>query len=107
LPRLVEVIRENLGKSPEQNETSDQTSVSKSVQAPISAGQKRRLQQEYESLQDHYNLSSEKLNRLQKSRTIETDPNTLFKLDKQIETEEEERKKIVVRMEEIEDKLGL
>ncbi len=107
LPKLVKVIREHIDNSLGQNEMSGQTSVSESAQKPISAGQKRRLQQEYESLQDQHNLSREKLNRLQKSRTIETDPNTLFKLDKQIETEEEERKKIVARMEEIEEKLGL
>jgi hypothetical protein len=49
---------------------------------------------QHEELQKLYDLLDEKILRLRTARIIETDALVLFKLDKQIEAEEEERRKI-------------
>ncbi|WP_414585597.1 tetratricopeptide repeat protein [Scytonema sp. PCC 10023] len=55
-----------------------------------------------EQLQELYDLLEEKIVRLRKARIIETDPLVLFKLDKQIEAEEEERRKIAQQIDNLE-----
>ncbi|BAY49128.1 hypothetical protein SAMD00079811_67570 [Scytonema sp. HK-05] len=57
---------------------------------------------QHEKLQELYDLLDEKILHLRKARIIETDPLVLFKLDKQIEAEEEERRKIVQEIDNLE-----
>jgi hypothetical protein len=57
---------------------------------------------QHEELQKLYDLLDEKILHLRKARIIETDPLVLFKLDKQIEAEEEERRKIAQQIDNLE-----
>ena len=99
-PKLVYMIKETMASS-----AGGQPISGKPGQTAISAAQRQRFQQEYDSLQSQYELSSLKLDRLRKSRQIEANADLLFSLDKKIEAEEEDRKKILARIEEIEAKL--
>jgi hypothetical protein len=59
-----------------------------SLSIPVSSltdGQRRRLEQEQEALQDEYDLLNTKLRRLRKARAIEADTAVEIKLDMQIE----------------------
>lgn len=55
-----------------------------------------------EELQTLYDLQDEKILRLRKARIIETDALVQFKLDKQIEAEQEERRKIAEEIDNLE-----
>jgi len=53
-----------------------------------------RLQQSQQDLEAQYDLLSGKLSRLKEKRIIETDANTLFKLDTEIQAAERELEKL-------------
>lgn len=59
----------------------------------------KRLEQRQKELEAEYDLLSEKISRLKKARILETDPNTRFKLDKQLEDLENERETIEAEIE--------
>jgi hypothetical protein len=67
--------------------------------------QRRRLEQEHNSLQQQYDLASTKLGKLGQAYVIETDTLIKFKLEKQIQESETERKRLAGQLEEIEQKL--
>jgi hypothetical protein len=85
-----------------------QVAVSPPAQLPLSsltAGQRRRLQQKLDGLQQEWSLRSEKLQRLRHALSIETDPSTKFKLEQQISEEEAAQEKLTAEIEEIERNL--
>ncbi len=57
---------------------------------------------QHKKIQELYDLVDEKILRLRKARILETDPLVLFKLDNQIEAEEEERRKIAQQVDNLE-----
>lgn len=67
---------------------------------------RRRLEQERDSLQQHYDLVNEKLKRLREALAIEVDPSTKLKLEKQREQAQSELNQIDVQLEQIERQLG-
>ncbi|OUL34436.1 hypothetical protein BV372_13600 [Nostoc sp. T09] len=68
---------------------------------------KRRLQVIYESKQQEWETVHERLSSLRQSRTIETDPENQFKLDRRIKVIEQELKVIQDELNQIEHQLGL
>ncbi|BAY21381.1 TIR protein [Calothrix sp. NIES-2100] len=67
--------------------------------------QRRRLEQDRDSLEQQYNSVSTKLSRLRQAYSIETDAATKFRLEKQIQETETELKQLDQQLEEIERKL--
>jgi hypothetical protein len=77
-------------------------SPTQSPPSPRTVGQRRRLQQKLDGLQQEWGLRSEKLQRLRQALSIETDPGTKFKLEKQVTEEETAQEKLTAEIEEIE-----
>ncbi|MBD2562631.1 hypothetical protein IQ274_10380 [Nostoc sp. LEGE 12447] len=67
---------------------------------------RRRLEQERDSLQQQYELASEKLSRLRQALTVEVDPSTKLKLEKQREQAQTDLNQIDEQLEQIELLLG-
>jgi hypothetical protein len=67
---------------------------------------RRRLEQELDDLERQYDLFREKLHRLSKARAIETDPATIFKLDKQIEEAQVEVDRLTLKIRSLEEQLS-
>ncbi|MFN6564949.1 MAG: hypothetical protein RMY28_034845 [Nostoc sp. ChiSLP01] len=67
----------------------------------------RRLQVIYESKQQEWEAVHERLSSLRQSRTIETDPENQFKLDRRIKVIEQELKVIQDELNQIEHQLDL
>ncbi|MBD2562632.1 hypothetical protein IQ274_10385 [Nostoc sp. LEGE 12447] len=67
----------------------------------------RRLQVIYESKQQEWETVHERLNSLRQSRTIETDPENHFKLDRRVKAIEQELKVIQDELNQIEHQLDL
>lgn len=67
--------------------------------------QRQRSLQEFNHLKQMYELLSEKLNRLQNSLALETDPAIGFKLEKQIEQIQTEMSKLTQQIEALQNKL--
>jgi hypothetical protein len=78
------------------------TSPTQSPPSSLTAGQRRRLQQKLDGLQQEWILRSEKLQCLRQALSIETDPGTKFKLEKQVTEEETAQEKLTAEIEEIE-----
>jgi hypothetical protein len=78
------------------------TSPTQSPPSSLTAGQRRRLQQKLDGLQQEWILRSEKLQFLRQALSIETDPGTKFKLEKQVTEEETAQEKLTAEIEEIE-----
>lgn len=70
--------------------------------ADRSPSQQRRIQQEIDSLQQMYDLLSEKLQRLRRDWAIQAGSAIAFQLEKEIEQAEAERTKIEKRLKELE-----
>jgi len=68
---------------------------------------RRRLEQERDSLEQLYGLYNEKLAAIRKALIIETDPSRKFQYEHQIQEEENEQKKLGDRLNKIEAALNL
>jgi chromosome segregation ATPase len=71
----------------------------------LTPGQRRRISQELESLQEQYDLLSEKLKRLRIDLSIQAGTTIQFQLEKQIGQFEAERKQLAQKIENLENKL--
>ncbi|MBN4001470.1 CHAT domain-containing protein [Nostoc sp. LPT] len=71
----------------------------------LNPGQRRRILQEIESLQQQYDLLSQKLSRLRLDLVIESGTVVKFQLEKQIENAEAERTQLTQRIEQLENSL--
>lgn len=71
----------------------------------LSEGQRRRLEQERESLEGWYRLQSEKVAKIRNALVIETDPSRKFQYQQQIKEEEHTLKEYGNRLDEIEKQL--
>jgi Effector-associated domain 9 len=67
---------------------------------------RHRLEQKLDTLEQQYDLWHEKLHRLSKARAIETDPATIFKLDKQIEEAQAEVDRLTLKITSLEEQLS-
>ncbi|OUL34435.1 hypothetical protein BV372_13595 [Nostoc sp. T09] len=67
---------------------------------------RRRLEQERDSLQQQYELASEKLSRLRQALALEVDPSTKLKLEKQREQAQIDLNQIDEQLEQVEQLLG-
>ncbi|WP_414576432.1 TIR domain-containing protein [Anabaena sp. CCY 9402-a] len=74
-------------------------------QTGITDRQRRRLEQERDSLQQQYDIVSNKLAMIQKALLIENDPSTKFKLESQIQEAKTEQNRLDQQLDEIEQKL--
>ncbi|MFN6570103.1 toll/interleukin-1 receptor domain-containing protein [Dendronalium sp. ChiSLP03b] len=101
--RVVEEITKS-NTSPTSGTTTPATSAS-TTSGGLTERQRRRLEQERDSLQAQYDLASTKLGRLRQAYSIETDTATKFKLEKQIQETETELNRLDRQLEEIEQKL--
>ncbi|HIK04460.1 MAG TPA: toll/interleukin-1 receptor domain-containing protein [Trichormus sp. M33_DOE_039] len=99
--RVVEEI--SLSKT-SANPTGKTTPVATS-QAGLTDRQRRRLEQERDSLQQNYDTVSKKLDMLRQAYSIETDVSTKFKLESQIQEARTEQNRLDQELEEIEQKL--
>ncbi|MCU0569393.1 MAG: CHAT domain-containing protein [Oculatellaceae cyanobacterium Prado106] len=71
----------------------------------LNAWQQQRMTQEINQLQRQYDLLNEKLIRLQTAHTLETDPATRFKLEKQMEQAQAEVDRVIQKIEALENSL--
>ncbi|MEH2308480.1 CHAT domain-containing protein [Nostoc sp.] len=71
----------------------------------LNLGQRHRILQEIESLQQQYDLLSQKLSRLRLDLVIESGTVVKFQLEKQIENAEVERTQLTQRIEQLENSL--
>lgn len=71
----------------------------------LSDRQRRRLEEERDSLQQQYDLLSTKLDRLRQSCSIEVDPATKFKLEVQLQQAKTELNQVDQQIEQIEQQL--
>ncbi|QHG16615.1 CHAT domain-containing protein [Nostoc sp. ATCC 53789] len=71
----------------------------------LNLGQRQRILQEIESLQQQYDLLSQKLSRLRLDLVIESGTVVKFQLEKQIENAEAERIQLTQRIEQLENSL--
>lgn len=71
----------------------------------LNLGQRQRILQEIESLQQQYDLLSQKLSRLRLDLVIESGTGVKFQLEKQIENAEAERTQLIERIEQLENSL--
>lgn len=71
----------------------------------LNLGQRQRILQEIESLQQQYDLLSQKLSRLRLDLVIESGTVVKFQLEKQIENAEAERTQLTQRIEQLENSL--
>ncbi|WP_448267681.1 toll/interleukin-1 receptor domain-containing protein [Nostoc sp. DSM 114159] len=103
------VVEEMAKTKPSSSAASGTTTPATSSPAATSGGlterQRRRLEQERDSLQQQYDLVSTKLSRLRQAYPIETDVSTKLKLEVQIQSAETEQNRLDRQLEEIEQKL--
>ncbi|MEH2207256.1 MAG: toll/interleukin-1 receptor domain-containing protein [Nostoc sp.] len=102
-------VVEDIAKSkPSSSTASGTTTPATSNPAATSGGlterQRRRFEQERDSLQQQYDLASTKLGRLRQAYGIETDTATKFKLEAQIQEAQTEQNRLDRQLEEIEQK---
>ncbi|RCJ15846.1 hypothetical protein A6S26_05965 [Nostoc sp. ATCC 43529] len=104
--RVVEEIAKSKTSSSTASQNTTPTTSSPSQRSGgLTDGQRRRLEQERDSVQQLYSLVSKKLEQLRQAHTIETDVATKFKLQAQIEENQTEQNRLVQKLEEIEQKL--
>ncbi|WP_445630880.1 toll/interleukin-1 receptor domain-containing protein [Nostoc sp. DSM 114167] len=103
------VVEEMAKTKPSSSAASGTTTPATSSLPATSGGlterQRRRLEQERDSLQQQYDLVSTKLSRLRQAYPIETDVSTKLKLEVQIQSAETEQNRLDRQLEEIEQKL--
>lgn len=71
----------------------------------LSDEQRRRLEEEKNSLEQPYQLQTKKIASIRNTLIIETDPSRKFQYEQQIQQAENELKKLTVRLDEIEKQL--
>ncbi|MEC4813771.1 MAG: CHAT domain-containing protein [Scytonema sp. PMC 1069.18] len=71
----------------------------------LSEQQRRRLEREKNSLEELYELQSDKISKIQKALTIETDPSRKFQYEQQLKEEESSLQELGDRLEGIEQQL--
>ncbi|MGI2906654.1 TIR domain-containing protein [Tolypothrix sp. VBCCA 56010] len=100
-------VVEDMAKSKTSSTASGSTTPATFNPLATSGGdrQRRRLEEEHNSVQQQYDRESEKLSRLRLAYSIETDTAIKFKLEKQIQESETELKRLARQLEEIEQKL--
>jgi hypothetical protein len=104
--RVVEdIAKSKSSSSTAAGTTTPATSTPAATSGGLTERQRRRLEQERDSLEQQYDLASKKLSRLRQAYSIETDVSVKFKLEKQIQENETELKQLDGQLEEIEQKL--
>ncbi|MBD2562389.1 MULTISPECIES: toll/interleukin-1 receptor domain-containing protein [Nostoc] len=103
-------VVEDIAKSKSSSPTASTTTTPATYNPPATSGglterQRRRLEQERDSLQQQYDLASTKLGRLRQAYAIETDVSTKWKLEVQIQEAQTEQNRLDQQLEEIEQKL--
>ncbi|MCC5643658.1 toll/interleukin-1 receptor domain-containing protein [Nostoc sp. CHAB 5824] len=103
-------VVEEMAKSKPSSLTASGTTTLATSSPPATSGglperQRRRLEQERDSLQQQYDLASTKLGRLRQAYAIETDVSTKLKLEVQIQEAQTEQNRLDRQLEEIEQKL--
>ncbi|MEH2162734.1 MAG: toll/interleukin-1 receptor domain-containing protein [Nostoc sp.] len=103
-------VVEDIARSKPSSSTASATTTPATSSPPSTSGglterQRRRLEQERDSLQQQYDLASTKLGRLRQAYGIETDVSTKLKLEVQIQDTETEQNRLDRQLEEIEQKL--
>ena len=89
----------------EQIASNKSSGVSNAQSNNLNPGQRGRILQEIESLQQQYDLLSQKLSRLRLNLAIESGAAVKFQLEKQIENAEVERTQLTQRIEQLENSL--
>ncbi|MBL1199788.1 MAG: toll/interleukin-1 receptor domain-containing protein [Nostoc sp. GBBB01] len=104
--RVVEEITKskNSSSTVSQN-TTPTTSTPSQTSRRLTDGQRRRLEEERNSVQQQYDLVNKKFALLREAHTIETDVATKFKLEVQIRENQTEKDRLAQQLEEIEQKL--
>ncbi|ODH01568.1 hypothetical protein A4S05_28455 [Nostoc sp. KVJ20] len=102
-------VVEDITKSKPSSSTASGTTIPATSSAAATSGglterQRRRFEQERDSLQQQYDLASTKLGRLRQAYGIETDTATKFKLEAQIQETQTEQSRLDQQLEEIEQK---
>lgn len=103
--RVVEEMAKSKTSSTASETTIPATSSFSVTSGGLTDRQRRRLEQEEDSLQQQYDLASTKLGKLRQAYSIETDTARKFQLEKQIQESETELKQLNRQLEEIEQKL--
>ncbi|MDF5710329.1 MAG: toll/interleukin-1 receptor domain-containing protein [Nostoc sp. S4] len=103
--KVVEDIAKSKTSSTASGTTTPATSSPPAMSGGLTERQRRRLEQERDSLQQQYDRQSEKLSRLRQAYGIETDTATKFKLEAQIQESQTEQSRLDRQLEEIEQKL--
>ncbi|AUB39857.1 GTPase SAR1 family domain [Nostoc flagelliforme CCNUN1] len=103
-------VVEEMAKSKPSSSSPSGATIPATSSPPATSGglterQRRRLEQERDSLQQQYDLASTKLGRLRQAYAIETDVSTKLKLEVQIQEAETEQNRLDQQLEEIEQKL--
>ncbi|MBN4002841.1 toll/interleukin-1 receptor domain-containing protein [Nostoc sp. LPT] len=103
-------VVEDIAKSKTSSATASGTTILATSNPPTTSGglterQRRRLEQERDSLQQQYDLASTKLGRLRQAYVIETDVSTKLKLEVQIQEAQTVQNRLDRHLEEIEQKL--
>ncbi len=103
-------VVEDIAKSKPSFSTASETTTPATSSPPATSGglterQRRRLEQERDSLQQQYDQQSEKLSRLRLAYSRETDTARKFQLEMQILEIQKEQNKLDQQLEEIEQKL--
>ncbi|ACC83828.1 CHAT domain-containing protein [Nostoc punctiforme] len=89
----------------QQIDSNKSTGVTNAQSTSLNLGQRQRILQEIESLQQQYDLLSQKLSRLRLDLVIESGTVIKFQLEKQIENAEAERTQLTQRIEQLENSL--
>ncbi|MFB2769693.1 CHAT domain-containing protein [Pelatocladus sp. BLCC-F211] len=71
----------------------------------LSAAQRRRIEQQKDNLETEWNLRNEKLKRIRKAFTLETNPTLKFQLEQQLQDEEAQLESLNKQLDEIEQTL--
>ncbi|MBD2683645.1 MULTISPECIES: TIR domain-containing protein [Nostoc] len=100
-----EIAKSKTSSSTASQNTTPTTSTPSQRSGVLTDGQRRRLEQERDSVEEQYDLVSKKLERLRQAYRIETDVATKFKLEDQIQENQTEKDRLNQKLEEIEQKL--
>ncbi|MFN6564716.1 MAG: TIR domain-containing protein [Nostoc sp. ChiSLP01] len=100
-----EIAKSKTSSSTASQNTTPTTSTPSQTSGRLTDGQRRRLEQERDSVEEQYDLVTKKLGRLRQAYGIETDVATKFKLEAQIQENESHKNTLERQLEEIEQKL--
>ncbi|BAY78855.1 TIR protein (plasmid) [Nostoc linckia NIES-25] len=100
-----EIAKSKTSSSTTSQNTTPTASTPSQTSRRLTDGQRRRLEQERDSVQEQYDQVSEILGRLRQAYVIETDVATKFKLEAEIQKNQTEQNRLDRQLEEIEQKL--